>query len=489
MSRMVAVALVLVGGLEGANAQQPKFLPGEDVPPEVRERLELQRVKRRIWTDQQIEQMIFQPDGTAAGARRRFDGLLAKQISALDQAYTFTDAQKEKLRLAGRGDIKRFFDKCETVKRKFQLVNQGEQNLQEINQDLRLLQNASHGLFNENSLLRKALHNTLAVEQVGRQEAMVRERRAFSPVRVLDGHHGEGWRAWVTRLAVSPDGRRVVTVGGDAIRLWDLATGKAIRVFGQDQSGYWSVAFSPDGRWIATGSNDHSARLWDAATGQEVLKFTGHEEAVWGVAFVADGRQLVTGAWDQSLRVWDVATGNQLRSFEGVRDNIRCLACSPDGKLIAAGHFAAQQQPGILQLWDLEQGKEIRTFRGHTQEISSVAFSPDGRMLLTSSYDNTVRLWDVATGREIKRLQGHTHRVEGAAFSPDGRTIVSCGNQFDGTLRIWDAARGQQLLCSEPCEGGFLDVAFSPQLGYVVTAGKDSMARLWPWKQLRSQAK
>src|SRR5260370_42518484 len=135
-----------------------------------------------------------------------------------------------------------------------------------------------------------------------------------------------------------------------------------------------------------------------------------------GGAFTADGRQVVSGAWDHSLRLWDVETGKQVRLFEGVRDKIRCLARSPDGKFVAAGHFAADHQPGILRLWDLSQGKEIRTFRGHTREISSIAFSPDGRILLTSGYDNTVRLWAVDTAKDVKRLGGLTNRVEGPSL-------------------------------------------------------------------------
>jgi WD40 repeat protein/serine/threonine protein kinase len=195
-------------------------------------------------------------------------------------------------------------------------------------------------------------------------------------LRQFQGHQGEGSLAWVTRLAIAPDGHHMVTAGGDALRLWDLDTGKAVRVFGEDQSGYWSLAFSGDGSRIATGSNDATARVWDLSTGKEVQRFTGHKEAVWGVAFSPDGRQLITGSWDQSLRLWDVETGKQLRLFPGVHDKIRCLAWSPDGKLVAAGHFANNHQPGILRLWDVSQGKEIRTLPGHTREITWVAFSP-----------------------------------------------------------------------------------------------------------------
>ncbi len=480
MSRTLAIGVVLFSGMVGVSAQaQPEVEPRVRIHAAVGERMRL--------SEESFDNAVFQQYGRAR-ARQRFDVQLNFRIAAIDGICRLTETQKDKLRLAGRGDIARFFDRFESVKQTFQSREHGPQILVEFQQAVRPLQAAVNDLFQEDSLLYKTLPNTLTAEQRAAYEAMVHERRAFANVRLLEGHHGQGWGAWVTRLAVAPNGRQVVTVAGDAVRLWDLETGKAIRAFGHDRSGYWAVAFSPDGSRIAAGSNDHTVRIWDPATGKEVQRLRGHTAAVWGVAFVAGGRQLVTGAWDQSLRLWDVDTGKQVRLFEGVRDHVRCLACSPDGQFLAAGHFS-DQQPGTLRLCDLAQGKEIRTFRGHTQEISSVAFSPDGRMLLTSSYDQTVRLWDVATGNEIRRFVGHSHRVEGAAFSPDGRYIASCGNQIDATVRIWDATEGQQLLCSEMCDEGFLAVAFAAECGCVVTAGKDGLGRLWPWERLKTPAK
>jgi WD40 repeat protein len=367
MSRTLAVGLILVSGMavREAFAQQEeeekrRAARAALVEAQVQMRAQAMAViVRQRWTDEQFDRWVFQQHDRAA-ARQWFDSQLTIQIERIDQAYGLTEAQKQKLRLAGRGDIKRFFDRYESVKQKFQLIEQDAQKLQAIWQDVQPLQAAVSDLFQGDSLLFKSLPNTLTAEQLARYEALARERRAFAQVRLLEGHQGEGWRAWVTRIAVAPDGRQLVTVGGDAVRFWDAETGKAIRVFGENQSGHWSVAFSRDGRRIVAGSNDHSARVWDTDTGKELQRYRGHTAAIWGVAFSADGRQLLTGAWDQSIRVWDVQTGKQLRLFDGVHDNIRCLSCSPDGKLVAAGHFADHNQPGILRLWDLSQGKEIR---------------------------------------------------------------------------------------------------------------------------------
>jgi len=202
MSRTLAVGLVLFSGLGGASCQPPNARIGEAVQREVRvaqarqreveqrlaaeaevRQLEVQRFQARlaaqgvavrpVWTDEQLQQWVFRQYGNAAGARQRLDSLLAMQIVDIDRACRLTDAQKKKLQLAGRGDIKRFFDRYEEVKQKSQ------QNLQEFQQDVNRLQmTLQAGLFHEDSLLIKSLRNTLTGEQFARYDAMARERRA-----------------------------------------------------------------------------------------------------------------------------------------------------------------------------------------------------------------------------------------------------------------------------------------------------------------------
>jgi WD40 repeat protein len=303
-------------------------------------------------------------------------------------------------------------------------------------------------------------------------------------VRRLGEHGGEprnpGYR-WATRVALSPDGKRAVTAGIDAIRYWDLAEQKVIRVFGANKSGYWSVAFSRDGRQLLAGGRNRNVCLFDVNTGQLLHEMTGHATEVWGAQLTADGKQALTGSWDRSIRVWDTTTGKQVRTFKGVGDNVRCLALSPDGKLLAGGHFGVVNGPGIVRLWDVEKGTEVRAMKGHVQEITSISFSADGKTLLTSSFDKTIRLWRVSDGKELKCLKGHIDRIECAAFTPDGRRIVSCGAEQDPSVRLWDVESGKQLGESERVNEGFLSVAALPDGRHCLTTGKDGTVRLWRW--------
>jgi WD40 repeat protein len=306
------------------------------------------------------------------------------------------------------------------------------------------------------------------------------EQAGFGEVRRFEGHQGPNFR-WATRIAVTADGRQAISAGFDALRHWDITSGKQIRTFGANNSGYWAVSLSGDGRRVLAGGGDRIARVFDVQTGQELRQLIGHGGAVWGAVLSADGKKAVTGAWDNSLRYWDVETGKELRAFKAVRGNVRCLALSADGKFVAAGHFIQVNGPGTIRLWDVEKGQEIRAFQGHTQEVTSVAFSADGKTLLSSSFDHTLRLWTVATGKEIKRLMGHTNRIEGAAFTPDGKRVVSCGAEQDPMVRLWDVTSGKQLFASEPVAEGFLSVAVLPDAHHALTSGKDGVLRLWHW--------
>lgn len=301
-------------------------------------------------------------------------------------------------------------------------------------------------------------------------------------VRMVGEHNGEPnniGSQWARRVAVSPDGKRAVTAGWEGIRYWDLVGRKQIRLFGENNQGYWSLAFSADGRRVIAGGN--KVYLFDVATGKLLHAMAGHSQVVWGTLLTADGKQAVTGAWDQSIRVWDTETGKEVRAFKKVRGMVRCLALSPDGKLLAAGHFNGDGTPGTIRLWDVAQGTEIRALPGHEMEVSGITFSADGKFLLSSSFDKTIRLWDVADGKEVKRFQGHAGRVEGAVFTPDGRRIVSCGAEDDPTLRLWDVSSAKLLGVSERLQEGFLSLAVLPDGRQCLTTGKDGVVRLWRW--------
>jgi WD40 repeat protein len=334
-------------------------------------------------------------------------------------------------------------------------------------------------------LLKKAAEDSLDAEVRSRADLLIKgiSKGMFTQVRSFGQHQGNSM-PYASRVVITPDGSRAVSVGGDSLRCWGLAPGKQNVIFEERQGPLcWGMAVSADGTRVIAGSHDNHAYVFDMATGKKIRTFSSHKSPVWGVALSANGKLALSGGDDKTLRVWDVDSGKELRSFEGVVDTIRCLALSPNGKLVVTGHFSGANQPAAVRLWDFEKGKEIQTMNGHKKEIACVAFSPDGKQVLSASFDNTVRLWDVATGQETKRLEGHTYRVQYAAFTPDGKRVISCSNLQDPTIRIWDVTTGKQIMESEPVRDGYLCVAALPDGRQCVSVGRDGTVRLWQWKK------
>ncbi|AGX86377.1 WD40 repeat domain-containing protein [Candidatus Symbiobacter mobilis] len=283
----------------------------------------------------------------------------------------------------------------------------------------------------------------------------------------------------IIAVAYSPDGKVLASGSADnTVRLWDVATRKPL---GEPLRGHEdivsSVAFSPDGKVLASGSLDKTVRLWDVATREPLGEpLRGHEADVKSVAFSPDGKVLASGSDDKTVRLWDVATrkplGEPLRGHEA---EVSSVAFSPDGKVLASGSWDK-----TVRLWDVATRKPLgEPLRGHEESVRSVAFSPDGKVLASGSWDKTVRLWDVATRKPLgEPLRGHEADVYSITFSPDGKVLAS--GSMDETVRLWDVATRKPL--GEPLRGHEADVysiTFSPDGKVLASGSMDDTVRLW----------
>ncbi|HEY9800039.1 MAG TPA: WD40 repeat domain-containing protein [Leptolyngbyaceae cyanobacterium] len=209
-----------------------------------------------------------------------------------------------------------------------------------------------------------------------------------------------------------------------------------------------SVAFSSNGKILASGSKDKTIKLWDVFTGKEICTLTGHEEKIHCVAFSPDGKTLASGSVDKSIKFWSLETGQEIYSFKGHSDDVLSVAFSPDGQVLASGGAGNDKK---IQIWHLSQRK-VQTITGHSDwfgGISSLAFSPDGKILASGSWDKTIKLWEWNKGQEISTLIGHSDHVCCVAFHPNGKILAS--GSKDKTIKFWKVnTKTLTLFCQFP---------------------------------------
>ena len=281
----------------------------------------------------------------------------------------------------------------------------------------------------------------------------------------------EGHRASVHSVAWSPDGLRLVSGSSDeTLRIWDAATGENLKILEGHGGAVRAVAWSPDGRRVVSAASDKTLRIWDTASGESLMILEGHGGAMSSVAWSPDGKQIVSGS-SSGLRIWDAASGKTLQTMEFWRGDVVSVAWSPDGTQIVSGSGMT------IRLWSAVSGELLQTLEGHQGAVYSVAWSPDGLRLASGSGDETLRIWDVASGESRQILGGHGDDLLSVAWSPDGTRVLT--GSTDRTMRIWDAASGESLQFLEGHGGDVSSVAWSPDGTRIVSGADYRSVRIW----------
>ncbi|KAE8389669.1 hypothetical protein BDV23DRAFT_184267 [Aspergillus alliaceus] len=313
------------------------------------------------------------------------------------------------------------------------------------------------------------------------------EKAWSGELQTLEGHSG-----LVQSVAFSPNGQLLASGSYDnTIKLWDPSTGDLHQTIEGHSHWVQSVAFSSDSQLLASSSWDYTIKLWDPSTGELRQTLEGHSGEVNMAAFLPDSQLLASCSRDKTIKLWNPSTGKLHLTLKGHSGEVNSVTFSSDSQLLASCsrdktiklwnpstgklHLTLKGHSG--ELWNPSTGKLHLTLKGHSGEVNSVAFSPDSQLLASSSWDKTIKLWDPSTGKLYQTLEGHSAWVQSVAFSPDGQLLAS--SSWDNTIKLWDPSTGELRQTIKGHSGTVRSVAFSPDSQLLASCSRDKTIKLW----------
>jgi WD40 repeat protein/uncharacterized caspase-like protein/energy-coupling factor transporter ATP-binding protein EcfA2 len=281
----------------------------------------------------------------------------------------------------------------------------------------------------------------------------------------------EGHQDTVTSVDISPDGKTIASSSDDnTVKFWQR-NGKLIRTIQGHKGAVQNVSFSPDGSLIATASFDGTIRLWRTSDGTEIRKIPCDCSYVFNVVWSPQGNTIAAGI-DNNIKIFRVSDGSLLSTLQGHSDFVRTITFSPNGKTLASG-----SSDNTIRLWNTSNNRLIHTFKKHTKAVRGIAFSPDGKILASGSEDETIKLWKLSTNNLIKSIPAHNAEVKSVNFSPDGKTLASAS--YDNTIKLWDTVDGNLLQTLLGHSIGVESIKFGLNNQTLVSGGADRTIRIW----------